>query len=72
MLQLGFGTDEKVSGELKKNIMQARLDKKFTQAQLAQVCLVIPTRCSSILCFFSIHSASLGSNDVDDNGQYVG
>jgi len=28
---------EKVSGELKKNIMQARLDKKLTQAQLAQL-----------------------------------
>lgn len=28
---------EKVSGELKKNIMQARLEKKMTQAQLAQL-----------------------------------
>ncbi|KAG0593257.1 hypothetical protein M758_1G309200 [Ceratodon purpureus] len=28
---------EKVSGELKKNLMQARLDKKYTQAQLAQL-----------------------------------
>jgi len=28
---------EKVSGELKKNIMQGRLDKKLTQAQLAQL-----------------------------------
>lgn len=27
---------ERISGELKKNIMQARLDKKLTQAQLAQ------------------------------------
>lgn len=33
-----YGADEKVSGELKKNIMQGRLDKKLTQAQLAQVC----------------------------------
>ncbi|CAA2967975.1 multi -bridging factor 1b-like [Olea europaea subsp. europaea] len=29
---------EKVPSELKKAIMQARLDKKLTQAQLAQVC----------------------------------
>jgi putative transcription factor len=29
--------DERVSTDLKKNIMQARLDKKLTQAQLAQV-----------------------------------
>jgi putative transcription factor len=29
--------DERVSADLKKNIMQARLDKKLTQAQLAQV-----------------------------------
>jgi hypothetical protein len=42
VLQVGFGTDEKVSGELKKNIMQARLDKKLTQAQLAQVRLAVP------------------------------
>ncbi|CAA6665630.1 unnamed protein product [Spirodela intermedia] len=30
-------THEKVPLELKKNIMQARMDKKFTQAQLAQL-----------------------------------
>jgi hypothetical protein len=30
-------SDERVSTDLKKNIMQARLDKKLTQAQLAQV-----------------------------------
>ncbi|MQL75449.1 hypothetical protein Taro_007826 [Colocasia esculenta] len=30
-------THEKVSMELKKNIMQARMDKKLTQAQLAQL-----------------------------------
>ncbi|XP_074586414.1 multiprotein-bridging factor 1b-like [Curcuma longa] len=30
-------THERVSTELKKNIMQARLEKKFTQAQLAQL-----------------------------------
>lgn len=29
--------DERVSSDLKKNLMQARLDKKLTQAQLAQV-----------------------------------
>lgn len=29
--------DERVPSELKRNIMQARLDKKLTQAQLAQV-----------------------------------
>jgi hypothetical protein len=29
--------DERVSSDLKKNLMQARLDKKMTQAQLAQV-----------------------------------
>ncbi|CAA3020915.1 multi -bridging factor 1b-like [Olea europaea subsp. europaea] len=37
---------EKVPSELKKAIMQARLDKKLTQAQLAQVCftrLVVQT-----------------------------
>ncbi|KAM0938588.1 putative transcription factor Lambda-DB family [Dioscorea sansibarensis] len=28
---------ERVPSELKKNIMQARMDKKFTQAQLAQL-----------------------------------
>jgi hypothetical protein len=32
-----FISDEKVSSELKKALMQARLDKKLTQAQLAQV-----------------------------------
>uniref|UniRef100_A0A1D1Z2M5 Multiprotein-bridging factor 1a n=1 Tax=Anthurium amnicola TaxID=1678845 RepID=A0A1D1Z2M5_9ARAE len=30
-------THEKVSMELKKNIMQARMDKKLTQSQLAQL-----------------------------------
>ncbi|KAK6917920.1 Multiprotein bridging factor 1, N-terminal [Dillenia turbinata] len=30
-------THERVSSDLKKNIMQARLDKKLTQAQLAQM-----------------------------------
>uniref|UniRef100_N1R1S3 Multiprotein-bridging factor 1b n=1 Tax=Aegilops tauschii TaxID=37682 RepID=N1R1S3_AEGTA len=29
--------DERVSSDLKKNLMQARLDKKMTQAQLAQM-----------------------------------
>ncbi|KAI3952950.1 hypothetical protein MKX01_028642, partial [Papaver californicum] len=29
-------THERVPSELKKNIMQARLDKKMTQSQLAQ------------------------------------
>jgi len=29
--------DERVPSDLKKNLMQARLDKKMTQAQLAQV-----------------------------------
>ncbi|OAY83019.1 Multiprotein-bridging factor 1a [Ananas comosus] len=29
--------DERVPSELKRNIMQARLDKKLTQAQLAQM-----------------------------------
>jgi hypothetical protein len=29
--------DERVSSELKTNIMKARLEKKLTQAQLAQV-----------------------------------
>lgn len=29
--------DERVSSDLKKNLMQARLDKKLTQAQLAQM-----------------------------------
>lgn len=32
-------TDEKVPTELKKAIMQARMDKKLTQSQLAQVLL---------------------------------
>lgn len=34
-----FLLDERVPTELKKNIMQARMDKKLTQAQLAKVCL---------------------------------
>lgn len=29
--------DERVPSDLKKNLMQARLDKKLTQAQLAQM-----------------------------------
>lgn len=29
--------DDRVPTELKKNIMQARMDKKLTQAQLSQV-----------------------------------
>ncbi|KAK6259285.1 hypothetical protein SCA6_013759 [Theobroma cacao] len=29
--------DDRVSSDLKKNIMQARMDKKMTQAQLAQM-----------------------------------
>jgi len=29
--------DERVPSDLKKNLMQARLDKKMTQAQLAQM-----------------------------------
>ncbi|CAN6443738.1 unnamed protein product [Victoria cruziana] len=29
--------DERVPSELKKNIMQARMDKKLTQSQLAQL-----------------------------------
>jgi hypothetical protein len=34
----GFSlTDERVPSDLKKGIMQARMDKKLTQAQLAQV-----------------------------------
>ncbi|KAJ9671437.1 hypothetical protein PVL29_025242 [Vitis rotundifolia] len=33
-------THERVPTELKKSIMQARLDKKLTQAQLAQVSLL--------------------------------
>ena len=53
--QFCLGTDEKVSGELKKNLMQARLDKKYTQAQLAQVCLA--QTCFHSKCFktFSLH-----------------
>ncbi|KAL6644287.1 hypothetical protein ACP70R_015895 [Stipagrostis hirtigluma subsp. patula] len=34
---LALGQDERVSSDLKKNLMQARLDKKMTQAQLAQM-----------------------------------
>jgi hypothetical protein len=34
---LAARADEKVSSELKTNIMKARLEKKMTQAQLAQV-----------------------------------
>jgi len=34
-----FMLDERVPSDLKKNLMQARLDKKMTQAQLAQVLL---------------------------------
>jgi len=30
--------DDRVPSELKKKISQARLEKKMTQAQLAQVC----------------------------------
>jgi ribosome-binding protein aMBF1 (putative translation factor) len=37
--QLFFLTDERVSSDLKKAIMQARLDKKLTQAELAKVCV---------------------------------
>lgn len=33
----GARADERVSTELKQNIMKARLEKKWTQAQLAQV-----------------------------------
>lgn len=40
--------DEKVPTELKKAIMQARMDKKLTQAQLAQVLLTLPA--AYILC----------------------
>jgi hypothetical protein len=40
--------DERVSADLKKNIMQARLEKKLTQAQLAQV--LIGLRLSSVMC----------------------
>lgn len=36
-LYLNSITDERVPTELKKSIMQARLDKKLTQAQVAQV-----------------------------------
>ena len=32
--------DERVPSDLKKNLMQARLDKKMTQAQLAQVMII--------------------------------
>lgn len=32
-----IGADEKVPSELKKAIMQGRMDKKLTQAQLAKV-----------------------------------
>ena len=41
--------DEKVSSELKTNIMKARLEKKMTQAQLAQVrpCCDAATRASA-------------------------
>ncbi|XLR00619.1 hypothetical protein S83_066817, partial [Arachis hypogaea] len=34
--ELNLGLDECVLTELKKAIMQARMDKKLTQAQLAQ------------------------------------
>lgn len=37
MWYLNLSTDERVPTELKKSIMQARLDKKLTQAQLAQM-----------------------------------
>lgn len=37
VLTFHFFTDDKVPTELKKAIMQARMDKKLTQAQLAQV-----------------------------------
>jgi putative transcription factor len=39
---------ERVSADLKKNIMQARLEKKLTQAQLAQV--LIGLTLSSVMC----------------------
>ena len=44
-LLLMFFVDERVPSELKKRISQARLDKKLTQAQLAQV----GTKCSYVL-----------------------
>lgn len=40
-------TDEKVPTELKKAIMQGRMDKKLTQAQLAQVFIWILNGISS-------------------------
>lgn len=43
-----YVADEKVSGELKRNIMQGRLDKKLTQAQLAQVSHKCDWYCRSI------------------------
>ena len=48
-----FQSDDRVSTELKKNIMQARMDKKYTQGQLAQVCLAFRV-CWIILAYRSI------------------
>lgn len=36
-----MGVDDRVPTELKKAIMQARMDKKLTQSQLAQVILCV-------------------------------
>ena len=44
------GADEKVSTELKKQIMQARLAKKLTQAQLANVGTSRSAFCASNAC----------------------
>jgi len=56
-----LSADERVPTELKKAIMQARMDKKLTQAQLAQVTLSHPLSFS-----FSLHHIDLHYLSVDD------
>lgn len=45
-------TDERVPSDLKKSIMQGRMDKKLTQAQLAQVWW-ISLHCQLVICILS-------------------
>lgn len=47
---LHMRTDDRVPTELKKAIMQARMDKKLTQAQLAQVSLLYSYTCDFSTC----------------------
>lgn len=50
-----LSVDERVPTELKKAIMQARMEKKLTQAQLAQVFLSLSVSLPpSLLCIFGV------------------